>query len=189
MKLSQEIVSGFFDYGVDRQNRRILLFEDIDGGNTANVVKALLSMDSESHSEIELLIGSEGGSKYDALALYDILRTVKSPVSTVAVGYCYSAATLLVACGEEGRRFATPNTLFMVHEGSEEVGRKRYDELKVEASVYARTEKKWADLMERHTDRPAPFWMKICKRVGDTYFDAEQAREWGIIDGILAEKD
>jgi ATP-dependent Clp protease protease subunit len=188
-RMTKEWIEVLFDYGIDKGNRRIFLFDDIDTIPIGMVIKGLYYMDSESQTEpIELFIGSYGGSEYDMFALYDAIRTLKSPVHTTAIGKCMSAAPLLVCAGEKGYRYATPNTFFMVHQSWGEYGVKRTDELKIDMKHLEDKNKRWYDLMEKHTKKDGKFWKKLCEQVGDKYFDAYQAQEWGMVDHVWDEK-
>jgi ATP-dependent Clp protease protease subunit len=122
-------------------------------------------------------------------ALYDVCRTLVSPIHTIAIGKCMSAAPLLVAGGRKGERYATPNTFFMVHEAWEDFGAKRMDELKRDLAHYSAMGQRWGELMEKHSKKPAKFWHGLCKDPGDKYFNADQALEWGLIDHIWDEKE
>lgn len=189
-RITKDWIDAYFDYGVDRTNRRIFMFDGVDETSIGTVIKGLYYMNAESGEKpIELFIGSFGGSEYEMYALYDVIGTMKAPVHTTAIGKCMSAAPLLVARGEPGYRYATPNTWFMVHQSWDEFGAKRTDELKKDLIHYDAMAKSWYDLMEKHTNKKAAFWKKHCEQVGDKYFSAEQALEWGIIDHIWDEKD
>jgi ATP-dependent Clp protease protease subunit len=185
-RISKDWVDAYFEYGVDVANRKVFLFDDVDSSSIGAVIKGLYLMETQDSTKpIELFVGSFGGSEYEMFALYDVCRTLVSPVHTTAIGKCMSAAPLLVAAGEEGNRYATPNTFFMVHEAWEEFGAKRMDELK----HYKQMGSKWGELMGRHSKKPAKFWLDLCRKSGDTYFNAEQALEWGLIDHIWDEKE
>jgi ATP-dependent Clp protease protease subunit len=188
-RISKDWVDAYFDYGVDVINRKVFLFDDVDSTSIGAVIKGLYLMEAENTKPIELFIGSFGGSEYDMFALYDVCRTLKSPIHTTAIGKCMSAAPLLVAAGEEGYRWATPNTFFMVHEAWEEFGVKRMDELELDLKHYKQMGVRWGELMGRHSQKPAKFWLDLCKKSGDTYFDAKQALAWGLIDDIWDEKE
>lgn len=189
-RITKDWIEAYFEYGVDRQNRRIFMFDGVDENSIGIVIKGLYYMDAESAEKpIELFIGSFGGSEYEMFALYDTIRTLRSPIHTTAIGKCMSAAPLLVACGKVGYRYATPNTWFMVHQSWEEFGAKRTDELKKDLVHYDQMAKSWYELMASHTIQTAAFWKKHCESVGDKYFSAYQAQEWGLIDHIWDEKD
>jgi ATP-dependent Clp protease protease subunit len=189
-RITKDWIEAYFEYGIDRQNRRIFMFDGVEEHSIGMVIKGLYYMDAESTEKpIELFIGSFGGSEYEMFALYDTIRTLKSPIHTTAIGKCMSAAPLLVACGEPGHRYATPNTWFMVHQSWGDWDSKRVDEIAKEISHYNTMGDKWYALMGRHTNKPAKFWRQHCQQVGDKYFDAELAQEWGLIDHIWDEKD
>lgn len=189
-KINKDWIDIYFDYGIDKQNRRIFLFGDIEEESVGMVIKGLHSMNIESIDKpIELFISSVGGSTYEMLALYDTINTLSSPVHTIAVGKSMSATPLLIACGEFGYRYATPNTWFMVHQALDNFGEKQLGSLEKELKHMTNMERQWENLMGRHTKKPPEFWRKHCNDIGDRFFDAEQAKEWGIIDHIWEEKE
>jgi ATP-dependent Clp protease protease subunit len=189
-RISKDWVDAYFAYGVDVANRKVFLFDDVDSNSIGAVIKGLYLMEAQTDKKpIELFVGSFGGSEYDMFALYDVCRTLVSPIHTTAIGKCMSAAPLLVAGGEEGHRYATPNTMFMVHEAWEDFGAKRMDELKIDLKHYDELAYRWGKLMEKHSKKSSKFWLDLCKKAGDTYFNAEKALEWGLIDHIWDEKE
>lgn len=188
-RITKDWIEAYFNFGIDRINRRIFMFDGVDEDSIGMVIKGLYYMDAESDKPIELFIGSFGGSEYEMYALYDVIGTLNSPIHTTAIGKCMSAAPLLVARGEPGFRYATPNTWFMVHQSWDDFGERRVDEIKKDIRHYEAMGKKWYELMASHTNQTAAFWKKHCEQVGDKYFDAYQAQEWGLIDHIWDEKD
>lgn len=190
-RISKEWVDAYFDHGVDVANRRVFLFEGVEEESIGQVIKGLYFMDSqnkEKSDKIELFVGSFGGSEYEMFALYDVIRTLKSPIHTVAMGKCMSAAPLLVAAGHPGERWATPNTWFMIHQSWDDLGAKRIDEMARDIDHFKQMGKRWYELMEKHTKKPAAFWKRLCEKTGDTFFDAQTACEWGIVDSLWDEK-
>lgn len=189
-RITKDWIEAYFEYGIDRHNRRIFMFDGVDEDSIGMVIKGLYYMDAESTEKpIELFIGSFGGSEYEMFALYDTIRTLKSPIHTTAIGKCMSAAPLLVACGKPGHRYATPHTWFMVHQSWGDFGNKRVDEVNKELRHCNEMGKRWYDLMAKHTNKTASFWKNHCEEVGDKYFDAEAAATWGLIDHIWDEKE
>jgi ATP-dependent Clp protease protease subunit len=192
VRIAKEWVDVYFEYGIDIANRRIFLLDGVEEDTISAVIKGLYFMDSQNKDvkkPIELFIGSFGGSEYEMFALYDVTRTIASPIHTVAIGKCMSAAPLLVAGGQKGHRYATANTFFMVHEGWSDFGEKRYDSIKADIKHVDHLSKHWYELMEKHTSKTIAFWKKMCAKVGDEYFDAATALEYGIIDHIWDEKE
>jgi len=189
-RVSKDLVDVYFQHGVDLTNRRIFLFDEISEVSIGGVIKGLYLMEQSNNKlPIELFIGSFGGSEYEMFALYDTTRTLSSPIHTVAIGKCMSAAPLLIAGGEQGHRYATPNTFFMIHEGYAEFGANRKDDYKTVSKHLDQLNGRWSSLMAKHTKKPEAFWNKLCKKVNDTHFDVQQAIEWGIIDHIWDQKE
>lgn len=197
-KISKDWVEAYFEYGVDINNRKVFLFDGVDENSIGYVIKGLYLMESnvtQAQREsgkippIELFIGSFGGSEYEMWALYDVIRTLQSPIHTTAIGKCMSAAPLLVACGEPGHRYATPNCWFMVHQSWDDFGERRVDEVKKDIAHYEALGRRWYEVMASHTGLTANDWRKHCENVGDKYFDAYQAQKWGLIDHVWDEKE
>jgi len=198
VKISKDWIDAYFEYGVDVVNRKVFLFDGVDETSIGYVIKGLYLMEASITQEdreggqippIELFIGSFGGSEYEMFALYDVIRTLESPIHTTAIGKCMSAAPLLVACGEPGHRYATPNTWFMVHESWDDWGMARVDELQKTLNHYKEMGDRWNKLMAKHTGQTVASWKRMAKAVGDTYFDAYKAVELGLIDHVWDEKD
>lgn len=197
-KISKDFIEAYFEYGVDIKNRRVFLFDGVDEHTIGHVIKGFYLMEAEvtkaQHESgnippIELFVGSFGGSEYEMYALYDVIGTLESPIHTTAIGKCMSAAPLLVARGEPGHRYATPNTWFMVHQSWEDWGEKNTDVIKRDLAHYDDMGKRWCELMAKHTNKTAKFWKSQVEKKGDVYFGAQEAHELGIIDVIWDEKE
>jgi ATP-dependent Clp protease protease subunit len=189
VKIHKDWVEAYFEYGIDVQNRKVFLTHDIDAESIGAAIKGLYLMENENTEKpIEVFVGSFGGSEYEMWALYDVLRTLESPIHTTAIGKCMSAAPLLVAAGEPGKRWATPNTFFMVHQSWDDFGEDRIDVVKKVIKHNDVMAKRWYDLMASHTKKDAAFWKRKCEAIGDCFFTAEEAQEWGLIDEIWDQK-
>ncbi len=99
-------------------------------------------------------------SEYEMFSLYDVMNSIKCPISTIAIGKCMSAAPLLVAAGTKGERYATPNTWFMVHQSWDDDLGGRVDEVSKTIKHYEKMEKTWYDLMSLHTGKTEAFWKR-----------------------------
>lgn len=191
MKVSKDHLEIYFEYGVDIANRCIFMTDEVDADSMGTVIKGLYMMENQNNDKkpIELRICSYGGSVYDMFALHDVTRTLKSPVHTMGMGKVMSAAVLLVACGEEGNRWAGANTSFMVHVPSWDAPEQKLHDHRIDVKESERLWDIWYKLMERYTKKDIAFWRKLCNKRDDIYFDAYQAQEWGVIDHIWDEKD
>lgn len=172
-------------HGVDVDNRRVFLHGDVEEGTIGLVIRALYWLAAGS-DPVELFISSYGGQLDDAFALHDVTRTIAVPVHTVALGKCMSAAPMLVACGRPGERYATENTIFMLHDAwLYAEGRPRGVESVAQAAkVQMRT---YSELLGQYTDKPASHWRRLMAKGSDEYFSAEQAVDWGLVDAIWEE--
>lgn len=181
-------ITAALEHGIDLEGRRIFLQGDVESDSIALAVRGLYLLADMSDEPIDLFIASYGGDIDEAFQLHDVTRTIAAPVHTAAVGVCMSAAPFLVACGEPGQRWASENTAFMMHTTSLEMaGQLAQTAVELEA-VRARSER-MDRLLAKYTNMPYRHWAKFTKSATDAYFDAEQAKAWGIIDQIWSEKD
>ncbi len=180
-------LESYFNRGIDLVNRRIFVGE-ITEESADRIIKAMWLLETESTTKpCELFISSVGGSVYDALGIYDVMRRLACPVHTFAFGKCMRAAPVLLSVGETGHRWCTENTSFMVHEVSDELAGRNGD-LQANVQQIALVDENWNRLFTKHTAKPYSFWRSKSKGP-DFYFTAEQAIEWGIVDAIWAEKN
>lgn len=187
-KIDKDWVEAYFDQGVDVTNRRVFLDQDIDAESISPVVKGLYLMETISRDEpIEMFISSYGGCVYEALALYDIMNTIKCPIRTFAYGKCMSAAPLLLAAGETGHRWVAPHAAFMHHDwGASMEGKAQ--ELQILVKHYEDIGQQWTKLLAQHSNKDHRWWNHRAKKPADFYFTAEEALEWGLADSMWVEK-
>src|SRR6059036_1667565 len=101
------------------KERIIFLGEPIEDHIANLVIAQLLFLESEDPSkDISLYINSPGGVVTSGLAIYDTMQYLKAPVSTICIGMAASMASVLLAAGAKGKRFALPNSRIMIHQGS-----------------------------------------------------------------------
>lgn len=186
-KIDKDWVEAYFNYGVDVANRRLFIGE-IDEDKILAAVKGLYLMDTMSRDPCEMFISSYGGSVHEALALYDIMHTVKCPIHTFAFGKCMSAAPLLLAAGEPGHRWVAQHVAFMTHDWGAEIEGKG-SEIKATVKHFDEIGELWNRLIAKHSAKPYAHWAKLSKKSADHYFTAEDAMEWGIADSIWSEKE
>lgn len=98
------------------KNRYIWVNGKIEENMAIEVISALLHFDKESNEEITMMIYSNGGSIQEGLAIYDVMKTIQSPVRTVAVGMAASMGAVLLAGGTKGRRMVMPSAKVMIHQ-------------------------------------------------------------------------
>ncbi len=170
---------------------RIIYLCDVITAKTANIIKSqLLFLDSQEykgkmHSDIIIYIDSPGGSVYAGLGLYDTMQYIKSDVSTVCVGVAASMASVILAAGKKGKRYALPNSTIMIHQPLLSSGgeTKKADDLRVITKEITRLENIIADIYSKHTGKNKEEILKSMRL--DNYMSAEEALKFGLIDEII----
>jgi ATP-dependent Clp protease protease subunit len=164
---------------------RIIFLGDAIEDHVANLVIAqLLFLESEDpEKDINLYINSPGGVVTSGLAIYDTMQYLRAPVSTLCVGMAASMATVLLAAGATGKRYALPNSRIMIHQGSGGFRGNTPDVLIQVKELEALVEKNH-ELLARHTNQPLDKVRRDTER--DYFMSPEQAKEYGLIDHIFA---
>ncbi len=165
------------------KDRIIFIGTPIDD-EVANVVMAqLLFLASEDpDKDINLYINSPGGVVTAGLAIYDTMRYVSPRVSTVCMGLAASVATVLLAGGTKGLRFALPNTRILIHQPSGGFQGQATD-IQIHAQEILRMRKTLNELLAKHTGQPIEKIERDTER--DFFMSAQEAKEYGIIDDII----
>ena len=151
------------------------------------VVAQLLFLESEDPSkDIHLYINSPGGMVTAGMAIYDTMQYIKCDVSTICIGMAASMGAFLLAGGAKGKRFALPNAEVMIHQPSG--GAKgQATEIQIAAENILKTKKKLNQMLADNTGKPVEQVAIDTER--DYYMSAEEALEYGLIDGIITKKD
>src|SRR5438094_6262125 len=165
------------------KDRIIFIGTPIDD-QVANVVMAqLLFLASEDpDKDINIYINSPGGVVTAGLAIYDTMRYVSPRVSTVCMGLAASMATVLLAGGTKGMRFALPNTRILIHQPSGGFQGQASD-IQIHAQEILRIRKTLNDILSSHTGQPIEKIERDTER--DFFMSAEEAKTYGIIDDII----
>ena len=170
------------------KDRIIFLGEDVNPTSASLVIAQLLFLESEDpDKEIYLYINSPGGSITDGMGIVDTMNYIKCPVTTICVGLAASFGAVLLANGEKGKRFATPNSEILIHQpliGGQGGGISgQATEIKIHAEHMIRTREKLNKLLSEKTGQPIEQIEKDTER--DHYMSAQEALEYGLIDGIM----
>ncbi len=166
---------------------RIIFLGGVIDDNVANIVIAqLLFLENEDpKKDIKLYINSPGGSVTSALAIYDAMNHIKADVSTVCVGICASAATVLLAAGAKGKRFVLPNSEVMIHQVMGGVEGQATD-IEISARHILKVKERLNKILSSHTGQAISKVEKDSDR--DFFMDAEEAKKYGIVDIVLKPK-
>ena len=170
------------------KDRIIFLAEDVNPTSASLVVAQLLFLESEDPDrEIHLYINSPGGSITDGMAIVDTINYIKCPVSTICVGLAASMGAVLLASGEKGKRYATPNAEILIHQpliGGNGGGLSgQTTEIKIHADHMVKTREKLNKLLSERTGQDLATIERDTER--DNYMTAEEALKYGLIDGIM----
>ena len=168
------------------KDRIIFLGEDVNATSASLVIAQLLFLESEDpDKEISLYINSPGGSITDGMGIIDTMNYIKCPISTICVGLAASFGAVLLANGTKGKRFATPNSEILIHQpligGGGISG--QATEIKIHADHMIRTREKLNKLLSEKTGQPIERINQDTER--DHYMTAQEALEYGLIDGIM----
>ena len=170
------------------KDRIIFLSEDVNSASASLVVAQLLFLESEDpDKEISLYINSPGGSITDGMAIVDTINYIKSPVTTICVGMAASMGAVLLASGAKGKRFATPNDEILIHQPLISGGLSgQTTEIKIHADHMVKTRDKLNRILSERTGQSLETIQKDTER--DNYMTAQEALEYGLIDGILDQR-
>ena len=171
------------------KDRIIYLGEDVNPTTSSLIVAQMLFLESEDpDKEIFFYINSPGGSITDGMAIVDTMNYIKCPVSTVCVGLAASMGAVLLAAGEKGKRFAMPNSEVMIHQPLIGGGglQGQATEIKIHADHLVKTREKLNKFLSERTGKPLDQIERDTER--DNYMTAEEALEYGLIDGIMSKR-
>lgn len=165
------------------KDRIILLGTEVDDTVASLICAQLLFLESQDpEKEISLYINSPGGSVSAGLAIYDTMRYVSSPVSTVCMGLAASMGAFLLAAGEPGMRYALPNCQVMIHQPSGGF-RGQATDIEIHAREILRLKKKLNEILAANTGQSYEKVAEATER--DNYLTPEEAKDFGLIDKIL----
>ena len=154
----------------------------------ANLITAqLLFLEAENpERDIWLYINSPGGSITAGMAIYDTMQFVKPDITTACIGQAASMAAVLMAAGAKGKRFALPNSRFLLHQPSLSGLAGQATDIDIHAREILRMRQSLNALLADHTGQEIERIERDVER--DFILDAEQAKQYGLIDQIITKK-
>ncbi|MCH8985152.1 MAG: ATP-dependent Clp protease proteolytic subunit [Acidobacteria bacterium] len=167
------------------KDRIIFLGNPIDD-TIANLIMAqLLHLEGDDpDKDIMLYINSPGGSTYALMAIYDTMQFVKPDVSTYCMGLAASAAAVLLAGGAKGKRFALPHSRIMLHQPHVQGLGGQATDIEIQAREIVKTREEINSIIVDHTNQPLERVELDTDR--DYWLGAQEAKEYGVIDEVLA---
>lgn len=167
------------------QQRIIVLGQEVDDAVANRLCAALLLLSAEDpHRDISLYINSPGGSVSAGLAIYDTMRMIPNDVSTLAMGLAASMGQFLLTAGTPGKRYVLPHARVLLHQGSAGIGGTAID-IEIQAENLEHTKDVMMRLTAEHTGQPVEKVERDALR--DRWFTAEEARDYGFADHVLAD--
>lgn len=163
-------------------NRKVFLWGVVDDESAKHVVDRLLYLDSLNNDEIQLFINSPGGYITSGFSMYDTIKSVKSPVSTICTGLAASMGSILLSAGAKGRRFIQPHARVMIHQPSGGA-RGPASDIEITAKEIIKSKELSAKILAKNSGQTFDKVMKDFNR--DHWMDAEESVEYGIVDGVI----
>jgi len=168
------------------KDRIVFIGDEITDALANLVIAEFLFLEKEDpDKDIDVYINSGGGSVSAGLAIYDVMTHVQCDVATTCVGLAASMATALLVAGTPGKRYAMPNARIMIHQTSG-----GYRGTMTDARIYLEEMNRcfdtYLEIMSGKTGKTVEQIRKDCDR--DFWMSSEQAREYGIIDGVIDRK-
>lgn len=164
------------------KDRKIFLWGVVDDESAKHVVDRLLYLDAISNDEIKLYINSPGGYVTSGFSMYDTIKAIKSPVSTICTGLAASMGSILLSAGEKGRRFIQPHARVMIHQPSGGA-RGPASDIEISAQEIIKTKELSAQILADNCGQDFEKIMKDFNR--DHWMGAQESVEYGIVDGII----
>lgn len=169
------------------KDRIIFLGEEVNDVTASLIVAQLLFLESEDPGkDVSLYINSPGGSVTAGMAIYDTMQYIKCDVSTNCIGMAASMGAFLLAGGKKGKRFILPNAEVMIHQPSGGAQGQATD-IKIVADKILKTKQKLNEILAANTGKPLEVIAADTER--DNYMTAEEAKAYGIVDNIVANRE
>jgi ATP-dependent Clp protease protease subunit len=171
-------------YSLLLKERIVFLGQEVDDQIANLIVAEILYLEAEDpEKDIHLYINSPGGLGYAGMAIYDVMQHVRPEVSTICVGMGMSAAAMILCGGAPGKRLALPSSKIMIHQGSAGT-RGATRDMEIQLREVMATTRRMAEIIAHHTGRSVEQVEKDIDR--DYFLTAQEAKEYGIIDDVIA---
>lgn len=165
------------------KDRIIMLSGQINDDVANSVIAQLLFLDAQDpEKDIYIYINSPGGSVTAGFAIYDTMNFIKADVQTIAMGMAASMGSFLLTAGAEGKRFALPNAEIMIHQplgGAQG----QATEIEIAARHILKTRERLNKILAERTGQPIEVIERDTDR--DNYMSAQDALDYGLIDGVM----
>ena len=168
------------------KERVIFLVGEVNDYTANSVVAQLLFLESENpEKDISFYINSPGGSVSAGMAIYDTMNFIKPDVSTLCTGMAASMGAFLLSAGTKGKRFSLPNSKVMIHQPLGGT-RGQAPELEIHAREILKTREQLNRILAENTGQDLEKIQLDTER--DYYLSADEAKEYGLIDQVIAKR-
>lgn len=163
--------------------RKIFLWGQVDDTSARHVIDRLLYLElTQPGKEIQLIINSPGGYVTSGFGIYDTMKSITSPVSTICCGYAASKGAILLSAGEKGRRYILPHARVMIHQPSGGAGGPASN-IEIQMEEIVKTKKLLAEILAVNCGKTVAQITKDFNR--DYWMSAEESVNYGIVDHVL----
>ncbi|WP_433174531.1 ATP-dependent Clp protease proteolytic subunit [Actinoallomurus sp. CA-150999] len=195
---SRYIIPSFVErttYGVKEMNPYNKLFEEriiflgvqIDDASANDVMAQLFTLESiDPERDISIYINSPGGSYTAMTAIYDTMQFVRCDIQTVCIGQAASAAAVLLAAGTPGKRAALPHSRILIHQPATEGGYGQASDIEIQANEILRIREEMETILSKHSGQDVEKVRRDIER--DRFLTAAEAKEYGLVDDIIASR-
>ncbi len=167
------------------QKRAVYLWGVVDDRTARDVVSKMMLLDADKPGEeIKFYINSPGGMVTSGMVMYDTIKLMKSPVSTICMGLAASMGSILLSAGVKGRRFVYPHAEVMIHQPS--LGgyyQATSADIEIQAAQMRKTKEIGAKILAQNCGKTVDQIMKDFDR--DYWMDANEAVAYGIVDKVI----
>ena len=166
----------------------IFLGQQIDDTIANLIIAQMLFLESENpEKDISFYINSTGGVISSGMAIYDTMQYVKPDVSTICIGQAASMAAVLMAAGAPGKRYALPNSRFLIHQPLGYGLQGQATDIEIHAKDLLKMRERINQILAKHTGQLIE---KIAKDTDRDYIlEAEDAKKYGLVDQIYYRRD
>jgi len=170
-------------YSLLLKERIIMLSGEINDPLSEVIVAELIYLDAmDQETPITIYIDSPGGSVTSGMAIYDVMKSIRAPVRTIALGLAASMAAFLLASGTKGYRFAYKHAEIMIHQPLGQT-QGQVTDLKIMTDRFIKIKKTLNQILSEVTGKDLSIIEKDTDR--DNFFTAKEAKEYGLIDKVI----
>ena len=171
------------------KDRIVFLNGPVHDGVAHSLTAQLILLESDSGTKpIHFYINSPGGVVTSGMAIYDTMQYIKSPVYTYVMGQAASMGSLLAQAGDPGHRYMLPHARHMIHQPSGGYSGQATD-IQIHAEEIVKLKKELTEIYVKHNSKEKTFEQLTSDMERDKFMSAQEALEYGLIDGIFERRD